>query len=89
MQNYPNPASEFTYFPYNITRRAQVSIELIGINGMIKTILKDKRKRAGLHIEKIDLSGMASGIYFIRFTSSAEGIKNHTVCGSEKIKMID
>jgi len=51
MQNYPNPASDLTYFPYNITRRGSITIEVISMNGsVVKTILNQKRQRAGLHL---------------------------------------
>lgn len=53
MQNYPNPASDLTYFPYNITRRGSITIEVISMNGsVVKTILNQKRQRAGLHLLK-------------------------------------
>jgi alpha-galactosidase/6-phospho-beta-glucosidase family protein len=76
MQNYPNPASEVTYFPYNMIRRDIITIEIININcSVVKTILKHKRQKAGLHLHKVDLNGLNSGIYFIRFISNTEGSK--------------
>ena len=77
MQNYPNPASELTYFPYNITRRGRNTIEVIDMRGsVVKTVLYQKRQKAGLHVLEINLIGLNSGIYFIRFTSSSERIRS-------------
>jgi hypothetical protein len=42
---------------------------------IVKTILNPKLQRAGLYLLKIDLIGLNSGIYFIRFTSSSEGTR--------------
>jgi hypothetical protein len=68
-QNYPNPASDFTFMSFKLNRPAEVTLTLHDYTGKIVVRLMDAKKLpAGKYVEGFDLLHMAinPGIYFYR-----------------------
>lgn len=66
-QNYPNPYNGITYFRYELTQPAQVSIEITDMMGRKITSLVNAQKDAGRHFAEFNGSKLSSGIYFYTF----------------------
>jgi len=72
-QNYPNPASGFTYMSFRLNRPLEVTLTLFDCSGKtIAVLLRNKNLPAGKYVEGIDLPamGLVPGIYFYRLQTS-------------------
>ncbi|MCD6374370.1 MAG: T9SS type A sorting domain-containing protein [Caldisericaceae bacterium] len=69
-QNYPNPFNGQTTIYFSLPIRTKVSLKLYDVAGKeIMTLVKGTLN-TGLHNITFDASGIASGIYFYRLTST-------------------
>ena len=74
---YPNPASNFLNVKFEATGIGRVTIELVALTG--RTIYSEATGSFEKKVEKrLDLSGMAKGIYILRLTSK-KGVSNTKV----------
>ena len=62
---YPNPARNQAIVRYALPRRKSVRIGLYDVLGRQVRAVADK-KREGRHESILDLSGLSSGVYFLR-----------------------
>lgn len=69
--NYPNPFNPSTKIRYSVGETSSVSLKVYNILGEIIQILVDEEKEAGQYSKTFDASGLPSGIYFLRMTSSS------------------
>ena len=76
--NYPNPVVNETTLRFTLAEKSKVTIELIDNYGNITNVINSKSYDIGPHIHVLDVTGMASGIYFCRIS---------TETGSETIKI--
>jgi subtilisin-like proprotein convertase family protein len=65
-QNFPNPVTGFTNFPFTISLPGQIQIDLYDIYGRKISGITSGFYESGFHIVQADLSGLASGTYFYR-----------------------
>ncbi len=77
LPNYPNPFSPTTRVTYNLSRGADVIIEIWNIAGHVMDTLVNDFREAGEHTEPWDgrdLEGdaVASGVYFVRLIVGSE-----------------
>ncbi len=70
-RNYPNPFNPVTAVPFRIGRAGRVTLKVYDAAGRLTAVLADGRFSAGNHTERLDASGLASGIYVVRM--EAEG----------------
>ena len=68
-QNYPNPFYPFTTIQYELPKPQNVKLDLFSISGQHIKTLKESAVIAGRHTTQLDASGIASGVYLVRFTS--------------------
>ena len=69
----PNPVSSVGTFSYVLPSATQVNISLFNINGqLVQYILHDVKQSAGEYTQPINVSGLASGIYILRFVTKDE-----------------
>ena len=68
-QNYPNPFNPETTIQYSIPKSSTVSIQIFNIQGALISDFIDS-KPAGIHSYKFDGSGLSSGIYFYKISTS-------------------
>jgi len=62
---YPNPASHRTTLRYAVPERREVAIHLYDALGrQMRTVVRGQK--AGRHEKQLDISGLASGAYFLR-----------------------
>jgi hypothetical protein len=74
----PNPVVHRSKLTYAIPYSTNVSLKLFSIDGRLVSVIYDGCKNAGIHEHNIDCSGLANGIYFIRF-ETATTKESHSV----------
>lgn len=70
-QNYPNPFNPTTTITYSLPSRQHIRLALYDMLGRELTVLVDELEERGVHIQRWNASGFASGAYFCRLR--AEG----------------
>lgn len=78
-QNYPNPFNPNTVIRYQLSESNYITLMVFDALGREVTILQEGLKSAGVHTVDFDATGLASGIYFYKLTTSS---------GTEVKKMI-
>jgi hypothetical protein len=69
-QNYPNPANPSTNISFSTPKKANIKIRLYSIAGeLVKEIVNEEKERGKYNL-KVDLSQLASGVYFYRMTTN-------------------
>jgi len=63
-QNYPNPASDLTFFKVNMSRAGQVTVEVANIMGQRIMTFDKGYLGSGSHRMVLDAGSLSSGIYF-------------------------
>lgn len=63
---YPNPASSTVYFRYIVNEKAQVSLKIYDLNGVVVTLITDNNQIPGTYQDEIDLNKLklSAGVYF-------------------------
>ena len=70
---YPNPASEWITIRYRLNRESDIMMKIIDINGILVDDFHIMPK-AGIQENKIDVSQMPAGVYFLRLGSEEQVI---------------
>jgi len=70
--NYPNPFNSSTRIKFGLPAQQRVKLEIYNILGERAAVLTDGVKSAGVYVVEWDASSNASGIYFIKLTTSRE-----------------
>ena len=68
-QNYPNPFNPNTIIKYELPKSSMVRLSVYDILGREMSVLVNERKDAGSYEVEFDAAGLASGVYFYRFTA--------------------
>jgi len=70
---YPNPTSDFITLKYELLQDSPISIDLLTLNGQkIKSWRKSHLQAAGVYTMTNDLTGLATGIYFVKAQTKDE-----------------
>jgi hypothetical protein len=69
-QNYPNPFNPSTTIRYQIPDAARVTLKVFDMLSRQVAVLADGMREAGYYTATFDGSRLASGIYFVRITST-------------------
>ncbi|MFN2316230.1 MAG: PKD domain-containing protein, partial [Gemmatimonadales bacterium] len=72
-QNYPNPFNPSTTLTYALTRTGPVRLEIFNTAGRRVAMLVDEERPAGEHSVVWQPQGLASGVYFARFSAEGRG----------------
>ncbi|MXV51153.1 S8 family serine peptidase [Pedobacter sp. HMF7647] len=65
-QNFPNPANTSTTIQFSIPQSGNVSLQLFNTSGqLVKNLIKATLDK-GLHLYRLDLTGLSSGVYMYR-----------------------
>ena len=67
--NYPDPFTGQTTLSYSLTEPVAVRLEVYNLLGQRVRMLVDGPRPAGLHTLHLDLSEMATGIYYLQMTT--------------------
>ena len=70
LQNYPNPFNPTTTITYDLPSRQEVRLGVHDLLGREVDVLASGIREQGRHQYKLDGSRMASGMYFVRLTTS-------------------
>ena len=72
---YPNPLNHQATVSFSLDKQSKVTIELFDMLG--KRVLKvvDSEFGAGDHRVALDVSSLASGVYFLKILGTADGEK--------------
>jgi hypothetical protein len=68
-QNYPNPFNPTTTINFALPEPSYVSLVIYDVLGRKVAELENGTKEAGYHSTTWNAEGVASGVYFVRFTS--------------------
>ena len=68
-QNYPNPFNPVTSIDYQVPVSSHVSLIVVDVLGNQVASLVNEVKNAGNYTVQFDASGMASGVYYYKFTA--------------------
>ncbi len=68
---YPNPFRGSTTIRYGLPETADVEIAVYDLLGRMVTRIKDSERPAGLYNVILDASALASGVYFVRFSTES------------------
>ena len=68
-QNYPNPFNPETIIRFDLSKRAQVKLEVFNLLGEKVIVLVNNTFNAGEHIVLFNARDLSSGIYFYRLTN--------------------
>lgn len=69
-QNYPNPFNSTTTIFYQLPEPSLVNLSVYNISGQLVKTLVDDKKLPGSYEVQWDASGLSSGLYFIRLSTS-------------------
>ena len=69
-QNYPNPFNPSTKIVYTLPQEAKVRLEIFDLLGRKIATLVYESRFAGEHAVEFDASGLTSGVYVYRLSSS-------------------
>ncbi len=67
--NYPNPFNSTTTLRYQLSDTRDVLIDVFDITGRRVAVLVNEQQNAGVYFSRLNASGMASGIYLVRFAA--------------------
>lgn len=63
LENYPNPANDFTFISFNLEKSQQVSLEVFDLIGNKVAVLENDRVSEGKHTLKMDVRQLPAGYY--------------------------
>ncbi|NIT60096.1 MAG: T9SS type A sorting domain-containing protein, partial [Aliifodinibius sp.] len=69
-QNYPNPFNPTTHIKFQLSNSELVNLAVYDVLGHRIAILVDEPLPAGPHKVKWDATGVSSGIYFYKLTTT-------------------
>jgi hypothetical protein len=69
LPSYPNPFNPVTTISYRLSEQQQVTLTVFDAAGRRIATLVDGEQGAGQYNLPFDASGLASGIYFVRFSA--------------------
>ncbi|MFO8029912.1 MAG: CotH kinase family protein [Cyclonatronaceae bacterium] len=72
LQNYPNPFNPQTVIPYELPERSRVTITIYSVDGRLIKSKQESMKEPGRHQLRLDMQGMASGLYIYRMQADPE-----------------
>ena len=77
---FPNPTAEKATLQFEVQQFKQIDIALYNAEGMrIKTMFKDHPKKIGLVEFKMDLTPLASGVYYLKASIGNDIIKTEKI----------
>tara|TARA_A100001015_G_scaffold127188_1_gene140981 strand:+ start:382 stop:3318 length:2937 start_codon:yes stop_codon:yes gene_type:complete len=71
-QNYPNPFNPSTTLKFGLAEKSITTLEVFNILGESVSKVVDQSLDAGFYNFRIDMRGLASGMYFYRLTATSE-----------------
>jgi hypothetical protein len=71
-QNYPNPVSAVTTFPYEMTETGNVSFSIFDLSGRQVNFVDEGVKTPGNYTFELNADGLKNGLYFIRMTANGQ-----------------
>lgn len=68
IQLYPNPATDMVFFSHSTAVGDELVLEVMDPNGRLMSKTDYYNSNAGIKRERLDISGLSNGLYFLRFT---------------------
>jgi hypothetical protein len=69
---YPNPFNPSTQVRLQLSESDEIRLELFNLSGAKLTEIHQGMLSSGLHRFQIDMTGYASGVYFVRLATSTD-----------------
>lgn len=70
-QNYPNPFNPTTTIEFSLPAADHVKLQVFDVSGRLVANVLDRTFNEGPQVVRFDASGLASGVYFYKLTTSA------------------
>lgn len=70
MQNYPNPVSHNTLFPYQVQKTGNVSFRIVDHTGKVVDVINAGAKTPGKYSMNFNSDKLSSGIYTVQMTTN-------------------
>ncbi|RLD45176.1 MAG: hypothetical protein DRI89_01820 [Bacteroidetes bacterium] len=67
IKNYPNPFQNQTTIEYKLSRKGNVNLNLLDVNGSLIKHLFNGQQQKGIHTFQLNASGLSPGMYFVAF----------------------
>jgi len=87
-QNYPNPWNPSTTIGYQLPEGSRVRLKIYNALGQQVASLVDGFQSAGAHMVNWNSTGMASGIYFYKFTAISQNDPARTYSEVRKMTLL-
>jgi hypothetical protein len=69
-QNYPNPATTYTTFKYNVSAASRVSLDIYDLSGQkVASLINNDTKYPGIYEVNWNCEGVATGVYIAALSS--------------------
>lgn len=78
-QNYPNPFNPATTIEYNLTRPAEVALEIYNVAGQLVDRIDLGYRQAGLHRINYSSERLASGVYSYRLSGVGQSVSRNMI----------
>jgi len=85
-QNYPNPFNPSTNLSYDVSERAEVTLEVYNMLGRKVQTLVNTVQQAGSYQISFDASGLSNGMYIARF--KAIGLSGNLFVQEQKMTLV-
>ena len=72
METFPNPADQFAQVRFTLRSVEEIQFELFNLNGKLISTTKAGTFSAGTHLQKIDLSTVAKGMYVLKLSAGEQ-----------------
>jgi hypothetical protein len=79
-QNYPNPFSHMTTFPYQIHKSGNVNFKILDLSGKVVDSIDEGLKTPGMYDLKLYSNKLKSGVYYVQMiTNEQVGVRKMVV----------
>lgn len=73
-QNFPNPFSDFTTVPYQMTKSGSAVFRVIDMNGSVVRIINEGKKPTGSYNFQLSSEKMSNGIYYLQMITDKQTV---------------
>ena len=73
---YPNPVEEYATIEYKLARQSDVIVRIYDLGGRMVKELTFNQRLAGLFKERINLSDLSTGAYFMQMNAGEQVTMN-------------
>ncbi len=70
---YPNPTTDISTLEYDLEKEEMVAVKIYDLQGrLVRTVLDESLHEAGHYMQEVDVRGLSTGHYMVKYTSDSE-----------------